>query len=134
MSSSRPSSRGTPTGTRPCSLEALERHCSDLGRDRASIGVTWLASLVLGATREEAESKRDAALRRRGLEYGSLPDVVREAIDRALLLGDADHVGEILERRVASAGLDGVIVNLPVDAWQEGSVENAADLLRRVFG
>jgi F420-dependent oxidoreductase-like protein len=118
----------------PRKLEALEKHCGDLGRDRASIGVSWLASLVLAPTREEAEAARDRFLAQRGIDFRSLPERMQRNIDEALVLGDPDTVGEFLQRRVFDAGLDGVIVNLPADAHEEGSVERAGELLRRVTG
>jgi F420-dependent oxidoreductase-like protein len=123
-----------PPSDFPRKLEALERHCRDVGRDRASIGVSWLGSMVLAPTREEAERARDEFLRRRGIDFAKLPEHMQRNIDQALLLGDRDTVGEFLETRVFGAGLDGVIVNLPADAHEEGSVERAGELLRRVTG
>ncbi len=123
-----------PPADFPRKLEALERHCSDVGRDRASIGVSWLASLVLAPTQEEAEHSRDVFLQRRGIDFAKLPDHLQRNINQALLLGNADTVGEFIESRVLGVGLDGVIVNLPADAHEEGSVERAGELLRRVTG
>jgi F420-dependent oxidoreductase-like protein len=123
-----------PPAEFPRKLDALKKHCSDLGRDRASIGVSWLASLVLAPTREEAEAARDRFLGRRGIDFSKLPERMQRNINEALVLGDPDTVGEFLQTRVLDAGLDGVIVNLPADAHEEGSVERAGELLRRVTG
>lgn len=123
-----------PPADFPRKLEALERHCSDVGRDRATIGVSWLGSMVLAPTREEAEGTRDRFLQRRGIDFAKLPENMQRNIDQALLLGDPDTVGEQLQSRVLGAGLDGVIVNLPADAHEEGSVERAGALLRSVTG
>jgi alkanesulfonate monooxygenase SsuD/methylene tetrahydromethanopterin reductase-like flavin-dependent oxidoreductase (luciferase family) len=90
--------------------------------------------MVLAPTQEEAERTRDAFLERRGIDFQRLPENIQQNISQALLLGNPDAVGEFLERRVLGAGLDGVIVNLPADAHEEGSVERAGELLRRVAG
>jgi F420-dependent oxidoreductase-like protein len=123
-----------PPSDFPRKLEALERHCADVGRDRASIGVTWLGSLLLAPTQEQAKRTRDQFLARRGIDFAKLPERMQRNIDEALLLGDPDTVGEFLQTRVLGAGLDGVIVNLPADAHADGSVERAGELLRRVTG
>ena len=47
----------------PQKLEALERHCAELGRDRSEICVTWLGSVVLAPTRDEARRARASSSR-----------------------------------------------------------------------
>ncbi len=110
-----------PPSDVPRKLEALERHCADVGRDRASIGVSWLGSMILAPTPEEAERARDGFLHRRGIDFAKLPENMQRTIDQALLLGDADTVGEFLQDRVLGVGLDGVIVNLPADATRRAA-------------
>jgi F420-dependent oxidoreductase-like protein len=118
----------------PRKLEALERHCGEVGRDRSEIGVSWLGSLVIGRTREEAEGLRNEFLARRGMNWDSLPAQVQENIDRMLVIGDPDEVGERLQRRVLGPGLDGIIVNLPVNGWKLEAVSMAAETLKKVLG
>jgi len=123
-----------PTDELPRKLEALEGHCADLGRPRAEIGVSWLGSLILAETQEEAESLRNDFLARRGMIWDQLPEPLRQGIDKALVLGDPDGVGERIQREIVGAGLDGIVVNLPADGHEPGAVERAGEVLRKAFG
>jgi F420-dependent oxidoreductase-like protein len=118
----------------PRKLEALARHCADFGRDPRAIGKSWLGSFILAPTFEQAAALRNDFLARRGMKWESLPEPVREAVNRALVLGDPDTVGERVQREILEPGLDGVVVNLPADAHAEGSVERAAATLRKALG
>jgi len=118
----------------PRKLEALERHCADLGRERATVGVTWLTSMVLAPTTAEAEASRNALLARRGMDWNTLPDHVRENLERVILLGDPDTVCEQIQTKVVDRGLDGVCVNLPADGHDLERVALAGETLRKVIG
>jgi F420-dependent oxidoreductase-like protein len=118
----------------PRKLEALAGHCRDLGRDPRSIGKSWLGSFILAPTYEQAEAARNEFLARRGMNWNSLPEPVREIVNRALVLGDPDTVGERVQREILEPGLDGIVVNLPADAHVEGAVERAAATLRKALG
>jgi len=117
----------------PRKLEALERHCRDVGRDRSTVGVSWLCSLVVAPTTAEAEAARDALLARRGLDWKTLPEAMREGISRALVLGDPDTVGEFVQRKVVEAGLDGLVVNLPADGHELEPIALAGEVLGKVL-
>jgi F420-dependent oxidoreductase-like protein len=118
----------------PRKLAALARHCADFGRDPDTIGKTWLGSLVVAPTHELAVEARNDFLARRGLRWDSLPQPLRETIDRALVLGDPDEVGERVQREILGAGLDGIVVNLPANAHLPEAVDLAAATLRKVLG
>jgi F420-dependent oxidoreductase-like protein len=118
----------------PRKLEALERHCAAVGRDRATIGVSVLFSLVVGSTTARAEAARNALLARRGLDWKTLPDAMREGISKVLVLGDADTVGEFVQRKVVEAGLDGLVVNLPADGHELESIALAGQVLGKALG
>jgi F420-dependent oxidoreductase-like protein len=118
----------------PRKLEALARHCQELGRDPRAIGKSWLGSFILAPTYEQAEAARNEFLARRGMRWESLPEPVRDIVNRALVLGDPDTVGERVQREILEPGLDGIVVNLPADAHVEGSVERAAATLRKALG
>jgi F420-dependent oxidoreductase-like protein len=117
----------------PRKLEALARHCEAVGRDRATIGVSVLFSLVLGRTTAEAEAARNALLARRGLDWNALPAAMRENVARVLVLGDPDTVGEIVQRRVVEAGLDGVVVNLPANGHELEAIALAGEVLGKAL-
>ena len=54
----------------PRKLDALAKHCADLGRDFDTINKTALGIMVHGDTMEAAEAKRNAFLAERGIELG----------------------------------------------------------------
>jgi F420-dependent oxidoreductase-like protein len=118
----------------PRKLEALERHCQELGRERSEIRVSWLGSFVIGRSHEEAEGLRDEFLSARGMNWATLPDEVRQTIGRLLVVGDADAIGEHVQRQMIGQGLDGVIANLPVRGWETQSVLRAGEVLSKALG
>ena len=118
----------------PRKLEALARHCADFGRDPDTIGKTWLGSLIIAPTHELAVEVRNDFLARRGLRWDSLPQPLRETIDRALLLGDPDEVGERVQREILGAGLDGIVVNLPANGHLPEAIDLCAATLRKALG
>jgi F420-dependent oxidoreductase-like protein len=118
----------------PRKLEALARHCADFGRDPDTIGKTWLGSLIIAPTHELAVDARNDFLARRGLRWDSLPQPLRETIDRALLLGDPDEVGERVQREIVGAGLDGIVVNLPANGHLPEAIDLCASTLRKALG
>jgi F420-dependent oxidoreductase-like protein len=118
----------------PRKLEVLERHCQAVGRERASIGVSVLFSLVVAPTTAKAEAARNALLARRGLDWNTLPDAMRQAVSKALVLGDPDTVGEVVQRKVVEAGLDGLVVNLPANGHELEAIALAGEVLGKALG
>lgn len=117
----------------PRKLAALEQHCAALGRDRKTIGVSVLFSLVIGATTAKAEAARNALIARRGLDWNTLPAPMKEQIGKILVIGDPDTVGALVQRRVVEAGLDGAVVNLPATGHDLESIALAGEVLRKVL-
>jgi F420-dependent oxidoreductase-like protein len=118
----------------PRKMEALEKHCAEVGRDRREIGVSWLGSMMLAETMEQAERGRDEFLRARGMQWSTLPEPVRANVSRALLTGDPDTVGEFIATRILGAGLDGVVVNLPANGHDPEAVDLAGRTLSAALG
>ena len=118
----------------PRKLEALEKHCAAVGRKRSDVNVTWLGSLLIAETMEQAEKLRDGYLRERGMDWSVLPPAVRERIAAVMVLGDPDTVGEFVQTRVVGQGLDGIIVNLPANGHEPEAVRLAAQTLRKALG
>lgn len=118
----------------PRKLAALARHCADIGRDPATIGKTWLGSMILAPTHELAVEARNDFFARRGLRWEHLPAALRQTIDRALVIGDPDTVGERVQREILGAGLDGIVVNLPANGHLPEAIDLAAATLRKALG
>ena len=96
----------------------LAKHLDAVGRDRKSLGVSVLFSLVVAPTTAQAEAARNALLARRGLDWNTLPDAMKENISKVLVMGDPDTVGEIVQRKIVDVGLDGLVVNLPANGHE----------------
>jgi F420-dependent oxidoreductase-like protein len=105
----------------PRKLEVLAQHCADVGRDPSTINKTSLSTVIQGASTEEAEELRNGFLRARGLDWDTLDDAMRQAVAARLVVGDADEVGEQLQRLVG-LGLDGVTFNLPANGHDPEAV------------
>jgi F420-dependent oxidoreductase-like protein len=118
----------------PRKLEALDKHCAAVGRKRSEIGVSWLGSLLIGRTMEEAQTQRDGYLRARGMDWSTLPAAIRDRIAAALVIGDSDTVGEFVATRVLGQGLDGIVVNLPANGHDPEAVQLAARTLKAALG
>ncbi|MEZ5121915.1 MAG: TIGR03560 family F420-dependent LLM class oxidoreductase [Solirubrobacterales bacterium] len=83
-------------------MGVLADHCEGANRDPAEITKTRLAVLAIAPTREAAEAKI--------APYREHVDPRR--FDRMVLVGDADDIGEQVER-YRDAGLDGITISLP---------------------
>jgi F420-dependent oxidoreductase-like protein len=116
----------------PGKLEVLARHCADVGRDPATITKTWLGSLVVAPTHDEAYGKLSGMLAGRGFDESALDDPgVRSFVLGRFVVGDPDEVGEqVAELR--AGGLDGVVLNMPVDGFDTEAVSLAGAALSKV--
>jgi F420-dependent oxidoreductase-like protein len=113
----------------PRKLEVLAGHCANAGRDMATINKTSLVSVILGTTAADAASKRDAFLGARGLPpWDSLDDGMKSMLSARIVVGGPDEVAEQAQKLVG-LGLDGLTVNLPVDAHNLETVAHAGEVL-----
>lgn len=119
-------------GEVPAKMDALVRHCEDVGRDPATINKTMLNSLLLGRTMEDAIAKRDELFRSRGMDPATLDQAFLDAITGRMAIGDPDTVGERCEA-ILAAGLDGLTFNMPADAHDLDSVAFAGEVLSSVM-
>jgi F420-dependent oxidoreductase-like protein len=116
----------------PRKLDVLASHCADVGRDPDDINKTSLGSLVLGRTMEEAESRRNAFLRERGLDWDALDDNTRAMLGARLVVGDSDLAGERI-RDLLELGLDGVTFNIPAEGHLIENVEHAGEVVTKAL-
>jgi len=105
-------------------LGILVDHCRNLGRDPAEIVTTRLGTLFVAETKEEAESRRRAFGRERGLDDASVAE--------RLICGEAEAVGDAVQA-LLDIGLDGLIFNMPADSTL-GDVERAGRTLTDRLG
>jgi len=101
-------------------LDVLRGHCADVGRDPDEITTSWLGTLVLTDTAEEADGVKEL------LSSAIGPDWHERSI-----VGDADGVVEQV-RALVDAGLDMLIVNMPTSDAE--TVGRAGELLVSKFG
>jgi F420-dependent oxidoreductase-like protein len=103
-------------------LGVLDGHCDAVGRDPSEITRTRMALVLIGATHEDAERKRDALIER---------GVSRERVESALM-GDPDEVAEQAQP-YADVGIEGLTITLP-DTHDPETIALTGRALSRVFG
>lgn len=112
----------------PRKLDALARHCDDLGRDRTEIVVTKLMMVVLGRSDAEAEDAVQLFVR----NHGWSEDLV-ELIRPQLVIGGPDTLAKAA-RETIDAGLDGITLNLPANAHDLDIVALAGQVVSDAIG
>ena len=120
----------------PRKIEALEGHLTAIGRDRSSINVSCLGTIVTAPTHDEAAAKLAGLMRSRGLDDAEAvlgdPELMATFLPR-FLWGDADDVGEQVEK-LRAVGLDGFVVNMIVDGHDPDAVALAGQTLAKAMG
>ena len=115
-------------------LEALAKHCSDLGRDRSQITISWQRSVCLAPTMEAAKAELNTYLTRRGMDPENLSPELQAFVDNRFIVGDPDTVGERLAADLA-LGVDGFTINAIANGHLEGRVELLGQVASKVvFG
>ena len=114
---------GLGLGEIPRKLGVLARHCEREGRDPATITKTGLRMLVIAPTQAAAESKGAALRARLAMDGAAWRDQV--------LCGAPATVAEQAQAYL-DAGLDGLIVNLPIDVQDPEMVALAGEALAGV--
>jgi alkanesulfonate monooxygenase SsuD/methylene tetrahydromethanopterin reductase-like flavin-dependent oxidoreductase (luciferase family) len=117
----------------PRKLDALAAHCAEVGRDRSTINVTPLGSLMLADTMEGALAKRDALLAARGFKWDTLPEEFQAQLSARFVVGDPDTVSERVQE-LLDLGLDGIVFNMPADGWSLEAVAHAGEVVSKAVG
>jgi alkanesulfonate monooxygenase SsuD/methylene tetrahydromethanopterin reductase-like flavin-dependent oxidoreductase (luciferase family) len=105
-------------------LGVLADHCREIGRDPAEIHKTRLGTLVISATKEEAERRRQA--------YQAARNVSDRELPARLIWGDPGTVCDTVQTYL-DIGLDGMIFNMPTGSTLE-DVALAGKTLAERFG
>jgi F420-dependent oxidoreductase-like protein len=96
----------------PGKLDALAKRCDEAGRDRSTLETSILLTVVL--------------------DENAKPDLIPAEMSQRMLVGGADYIAEQVQAKVLDAGIDGVIINMPL--YTPGVVTAAAEALRPLVG
>lgn len=118
----------------PRKLEVLAGHCEDLGRDVGEISVSWLGSVVMGRSDDEAEEALRRYYGEQGLDLDQLPDETRDRIDTRTFWGGPDTVADRVQTELVDRGLPGLVFNLPATWHDPELVELTTRTLGPLFG
>ena len=116
----------------PRKLEVLDEHCSNLGRDRSEISVSWLGTLGIAPSQKEAEKARNEFFSARGLEWDSLDEEFQKALTARIIMGGPDEVCEQVQSLI-DMGLDGLTINMPANGHDPEMVALAGETLSPMF-
>ena len=117
----------------PRKLDALAQRCSEVGRDRSTLVVSWQRTVCIAPTMEEARADLDAYIRLRGMDPDTLSEEWRAIIAGRFIIGDPDTVGEQLTAELA-LGIDGFTINLPANGHVPGRVALLGETAAKVVG
>jgi F420-dependent oxidoreductase-like protein len=114
----------------PGKLAALQGHLDALGRDRSTISVSCLGSIVIAETAAEAERDLADLLRSRGIDPGVLanPETRANLLPR-MLSGSPDQIAAQVQE-LRTLGMNGVVVNIPHGIDNHDRVRLAGQTLR----
>ena len=106
-------------------LEVLKRHCDDVGRDYDEITKTRLGGIYIRESEDEVNRGLEEYAGKRGVPV----EMVRGYMTAGTPQQVVDQVGEYLD-----AGLDGLIFNMVLDAYDIEPVALAGETLVKAFG
>jgi F420-dependent oxidoreductase-like protein len=107
----------------PRKLAALDEHCTNLGRDRSEITVSYQTSACIAPTHDQAFAEFDAYVVRQP-QFAARRD--------SAIIGSPDEVAERFSR-LLETGIDGVTVNAPANGHLEGRVAMLGEALAPLF-
>ncbi len=102
-------------------LDALDEHCTTLGRDRSELTVSWQKTACIAPTAEQAKAELTDYFARRGLDLSSMSNDEQAVWLGNFVWGDPDTVGEAFAEML-TPGIDGFTVNMPANGHVEGRV------------
>jgi F420-dependent oxidoreductase-like protein len=92
----------------PGKLDALAKRCDEVGRDRSTLETSMLLTVMVDENATE--------------------DMIPAEMRQRMVVGSAASVADQIKAKVFNAGVDGVIINMPI--YTPGVVAAAAEALR----
>ncbi|AOW94159.1 LLM class F420-dependent oxidoreductase [Rhodococcus sp. WMMA185] len=117
-------------GLLPRKLDAVDARCAEIGRDRSTLEVSYLAYLFIDENGDRARKLQRDFLLGRGVDLSTVSDTERATVTDRMFCGDPDEVAEQLQTRVLDKGVDGIVVNLVANGHEPGVVELAGRTVR----
>ncbi|KNX38278.1 LLM class F420-dependent oxidoreductase [Luteipulveratus halotolerans] len=108
----------------PRKLDALAQRCDELGRDRSTLATSYLASVWMAETTDEARALQETQARKLGLDIEQVRASGRQFV------GTPDEVAGQLKEKVLDPGVDGIIINMIGNGHVPGVVTMAAEALK----
>lgn len=89
------------------------RACEEIGRDPATLETSALVSVLL--------------------DENATDDMIPDAMKGRAVVGSAEKVAEQIKTNVLDAGVDGIIINMPINGHQPGVIAAAGKALKAVL-
>ncbi|MCV7259062.1 LLM class F420-dependent oxidoreductase [Mycobacterium shimoidei] len=96
----------------PRKLDALAKRCEEHGRDRSTLETSLLLTVMI--------------------DDNASADQIPAEMSQRMVVGSADSVADQIKTKVLDAGVDGVIINMPL--YTPGVIAKASDALRPLVG
>ena len=113
----------------PRKLDALAHRCAEIGRDRATIEVSYLASVFIDEDGDAARRQQRDHLASRGVHLDEMSDEERAGATARQFVGDPDDGAEQVQRRIIDRGVESFICNMITNGHVEGMVALAGRTL-----
>lgn len=112
----------------PRKLDALAARCAEIGRDRATLETSFLATVIIDEDGDKARELQRTYLRERGIDPDADDPRVRLALSRQFV-GNPDEVAADVKERILDPGIDSFICNMPLNGHLPGVVSLAGKTL-----
>ncbi|MFC9993907.1 LLM class F420-dependent oxidoreductase [Nocardia sp. NPDC127526] len=112
----------------PRKLAALRQRCDEIGRERSTLDVSYLAFVVMDESSERAHELIDQMFAARVGDPARV-DRVRASMAGKLFIGSPDEVAKQISDQVLAHGIDGLVVNMVANGHQPGVLEMAGETL-----
>ena len=93
-------------------IDVLATRCDEAGRDRSTLETSMLLTVLA--------------------DENATPEQIPAKMSQRMLVGSPDRIAEQVQTRVLGAGIDGVIINLPI--YTPGVIAAVGDALRPLVG
>ena len=113
----------------PRKVAAIDQRCREVGRDRSTLEVSYLAAVFIDEDGDRARAIRHDRMLVAGQDLDAMSDRQRAKATDKHFVGDPDEVAEQIQRRVLDHGVDGVVIHQAANGHVPGVVALAGRAL-----